>query len=74
MIHPPDAMQAIAASRNLRQTRFSSENFFAASIPKKMPQQRQIAARMIPAGIRNRAGGCTCPELNRKPTHSRKLP
>lgn len=74
MIHPPDAMQAIAASRNLRQTRFSSENFFAASIPKKMPQQRQIAARMIPAGIRNRAGGCTCLEPSRNPTHSRRLP
>ena len=42
MIHPPGAMQAVAASRNLRQFRFSSENFFAASIPKEIPQQRQI--------------------------------
>ena len=74
MIYPPDAIQAIAASRNLRQSRFPSENFFAASIPKKMPQQRQIAARMIPVGIRNRAGGCTCPEPSRNPTHSRRLP
>lgn len=64
--HHPSTIQAIATSRNLRRSRFASENFFAANIPKKIPQQRQIAARMISAGIRNRAGGCTCPELNRK--------
>ena len=63
----------ITDSRNLRQSRFSSENFLAASIPKKMAQQRQIAARMIPTGICNRRV-CACPELSRNPSHSGKLP